>query len=313
MAADLVAIGQGMHLAARGTQRRIWAVIGGIAITVLVVSGSFETIAHVFKVLCLSLVSYLVVLAVSHVDWGAVLRNLLVPHITWSAAYFGLLIGVLGTTISPYLFFWQSANRIEELRAEPEEGARAVTLDERADDEAQLKTKTSRLDVLFGMTLSNLVMFAIIVATGATLGADGGQKITSAADAAKALEPVAGSFADRRVRVGVRRLGIPRGAGPCGIGLVGHGWAAEQAVGLLAVTAQGARLLRARRRRDHRGDAAQLVAGESDRAPRRRRHHQRRARRTLRGNRHAHRWRRADHGRPPQRSLASASDGSPSR
>ena len=139
--------------------------------------------------------SYLIVLAVSHVDWGAVIRNLLIPHITWSAAYFGLLIGVLGTTISPYLFFWQSANRIEELRAEPEGGERPVTLDERSDAQARLKVKTSRLDVLFGMTLSNLVMFAIIVATGATLGADGGQKISSAADAAKALEPVAGSLA----------------------------------------------------------------------------------------------------------------------
>ncbi len=194
MAADLVAIGQGMHLLHAGPAT-VWAVIGGIAITALVVSGSFETIAKVFKILCLSLVSYLIVLAVSHVDWGAVVRNLLIPHITWSAAYFGLLIGVLGTTISPYLFFWQSANRIEELRAEPEGGEKAVTLDERSSAQARLKVKTSRLDVLFGMTLSNLVMFAIIVATGATLGADGGQKISSAADAAKALEPVAGSLA----------------------------------------------------------------------------------------------------------------------
>jgi len=194
MAADLVAIGQGMHLLHAGPAT-LWAVLGGIAITILVVSGSFATIAHVFKFLCLSLVSYLIVLAVSHVDWSAVFRNLLIPHITWSAAYFGLLIGVLGTTISPYLFFWQSANRVEELRAEPEGGTQPVTLDERSSGRARLKTRTSRLDVLFGMTLSNLVMFAIIVATGATLGADGGQKIGSAADAAKALEPVAGSLA----------------------------------------------------------------------------------------------------------------------
>ena len=194
MAADLVAIGQGMHLLHAGPAT-LWAVIGGIAITALVISGSFETIAHVFKILCLSLISYLIVLAVSHVDWGAVFRNLLIPHITWSAAYFGLLIGVLGTTISPYLFFWQSANRVEELRAEPEGGPQPVTLDERSSGLARLKTRTSRMDVLFGMTLSNLVMFAIIVATGATLGADGGQKIGSAADAAKALEPVAGSLA----------------------------------------------------------------------------------------------------------------------
>src|SRR5262249_5438193 len=142
MAADLVAIGQGMHLLHAGSAT-IWAIVAGVAITALVVSGSFATIAQGFKVLCLSLVSDLVVLAVSHVDWPTVLRNLLIPHITWSAAYFGLLIGVLGTTISPYLFFWQSANRIEELRAEPEGGARPVTLDERPDLRARLKVRTS--------------------------------------------------------------------------------------------------------------------------------------------------------------------------
>jgi Mn2+/Fe2+ NRAMP family transporter len=194
MAADLVAIGQGMHLLHAGSAT-LWAVIAGGAITALVVSGSFATIANVFKFLCLSLIAYVIVLAVSKVDWGEVLTHLLIPHITWSAAYFGLLIGVLGTTISPYLFFWQSAHRIEELRAEPEGGAKAVKLDERSAQEARIKTKTSRLDVLFGMTLSNAVMFAIIVATGATLGADGGTTIQSAADAAKALEPVAGSLA----------------------------------------------------------------------------------------------------------------------
>jgi Mn2+/Fe2+ NRAMP family transporter len=194
MAADLIAIGQGMSLLHAGPAT-LWAVIAGGAITALVVSGSFTTLAHVFKLLCLSLVAYVVVLAVSKVEWGEVVANLLIPHITWSAAYFGLLIGVLGTTISPYLFFWQSAHRVEELRAEPEGGAKAVKLDERPAAEALVKEKTSRLDVLFGMTLSNLVMFAIIVATGATIGADGGTTINSAADAAKALEPVAGSLA----------------------------------------------------------------------------------------------------------------------
>jgi NRAMP (natural resistance-associated macrophage protein)-like metal ion transporter len=194
MAADLVAIGQGMHLLRAGPAT-LWAVIAGFVITALVISGSFATISGVFKFLCLTLIAYLVVLAVTHVAWGEVLANLLIPHIAWSAAYFGLLIGVLGTTISPYLFFWQSAHRIEELRAEPEGGSKAIKLDERSEAGAQLKTRTSRLDVLFGMTLSNAVMFAIIVATGSTIGADGGQKINSAADAAKALEPIAGSLA----------------------------------------------------------------------------------------------------------------------
>ena len=140
MAADLVAIGQGMHLLHAGSAT-LWAVIAGGAITTLVVSGSFATIANVFKFLCLSLIAYVIVLAVSKVDWGEVLTHLLIPHITWSAAYFGLLIGVLGTTISPYLFFWQSAHRIEE----PRRGARGRgegrharrTISARSADQAQ--------------------------------------------------------------------------------------------------------------------------------------------------------------------------------
>ena len=301
MAADLVAIGQGMHLLHAGPAT-VWAVIGGIAITALVVSGSFETIAKVFKILCLSLVSYLIVLAVTHVDWGAVVRNLLIPHITWSAAYFGLLIGVLGTTISPYLFFWQSANRIEELRAEPEGGEQAVTLDERSSAQARLKVKTSRLDVLFGMTLSNLVMFAIIVATGATLGADGGQKISSAADAAKALEPIAGSLASVVFAlgfVGSGFLAVPVLAGSGSSAMAGL---LNKRLGLLAQPSQGAGVLRPRRRCDDRSDPPEPVAREPDRAPRRGRGDQRRARRAVRRHRDAHRGRRADHGRSPQRS-----------
>ena len=117
------------------------------------------------------------------------------PQVTWSAAYLAVLVGVLGTTISPYLFFWQSAHRVEELREEPAGGPRAVPLEERPAGEAQVKTSTSRADVVLGMTLSNFVMFAIIVTTGTTLGAEGSHQITSAADAAKALEPLAGGLA----------------------------------------------------------------------------------------------------------------------
>ena len=230
MAADLVAIGQGMHLLHAGPAT-VWAVIGGIAITALVVSGSFETIAKVFKILCLSLVSYLIVLAVTHVDWGAVVRNLLIPHITWSAAYFGLLIGVLGTTISPYLFFWQSANRIEELRAEPEGGEKAVTLDERSTraGPSQGQDEPARRPVRHDAVEPRDVRdhrrhrrharcrrrTEDLVRRGRGEGAR--------ADRGKPRK--------RRVRARLRRLRLPRGSGACGVGIVGNGRAAEQAAG----------------------------------------------------------------------------------
>jgi Mn2+/Fe2+ NRAMP family transporter len=194
IAADLLAIGAGAHLLHAGPQT-LWAVVAGAGITVLVVTGSFQAIANVFKFLCLSLLAYIAVLAFADVDWGAVAVHAVVPHIELTRTYIALLIAILGTTISPYLFFWQSAHRIEELRSEPEGGQRPVSLKERPARQARLKVRTSRLDVAAGMAFSNLVMFAIIVGTGATLGSHGGMKIESATQAAAALEPVAGGVA----------------------------------------------------------------------------------------------------------------------
>jgi Mn2+/Fe2+ NRAMP family transporter len=207
IAADLLAIGAGAHLLHAGSQT-VWAVVAGAAITVLVVTGSFEAIARVFKFLCFSLLAYIVVLAFVNVDWGDVVFHTFVPHIEFTRTYIALLIAILGTTISPYLFFWQSAHRIEELRSEPEGGERAVALKERRADDARLKVRTSRVDVATGMIFSNLVMFAIIVATGATLGNGGGTKIESAAEAAAALEPVAGGIAKTLFAIGFISTGF---------------------------------------------------------------------------------------------------------
>jgi Mn2+/Fe2+ NRAMP family transporter len=96
-------------------------------------------------------------------------------------------VAILGTTISPYLFFWQSAHRVEELRGEDLGGNRAPALAERPHHEAKLKLRMSRVDVFTGMLFSQMVMFAIIAATAATLGATKGTTINSAAEAAKAL------------------------------------------------------------------------------------------------------------------------------
>jgi NRAMP (natural resistance-associated macrophage protein)-like metal ion transporter len=207
IAADLLAIGAGAQLLHAGPQT-MWAVVAGASITLLVVTGSFEAIARVFKFLCLTLLAYVVVLAFAHVDWRDVVVHTLVPHIEFTRDYIALLVAILGTTISPYLFFWQSAHRVEELRSEPEGGDRAVALKERTARGAQLKVRTSRVDVATGMVFSNLVMFAIIVATGATIGTHGGTKIESAAQAAAALEPVAGAIAKTLFALGFIATGF---------------------------------------------------------------------------------------------------------
>ena len=147
-----------------------------------------------------------------------------------------LLVAVLGTTISPYLFFWQSAHRLEEMRDEPEGGARAQPLRRQSPQRARRKQSTSRLDVFTGMTFSNLVMFAIMVATAQTLHAHGKTSIQSAAQAAEALKPFAGHFASALFAlgfIGSGLLAIPvlAGAGSVGMaGLLGKQWGFERSV-----------------------------------------------------------------------------------
>lgn len=226
ISADLVAVGSGMNLLRLGPTA-IWALVAGGLVSVLVTTGSFAFVARAFKVLCAALVSYIVMLFVVHVAWARVASATLIPHISLTGSYLSLLVAVLGTTISPYLFFWQTLHRLEEMRDEPGGGTRPEPLPNRSSEAAQRKQRTSRFDVFSGMLFSNTVMFAIIVATAATLGAHGKHNIQSAAEAANALRPVAGQFASALFAlgfIGAGMLAIPvlAGAGSAGMaGLLG--------------------------------------------------------------------------------------------
>ena len=138
IAADLVAIGSGMQLLHAGPTW-LWALLAGALITILLVLGSFARIALVFKVLCAALLAYLVVAVIVTHQWGSVLTHTLIPHLQLNKAYLSLLVAVLGTTISPYLFFWQSAHRLEEMRDEPEGGTKPLPLKRRSAAQARLK------------------------------------------------------------------------------------------------------------------------------------------------------------------------------
>jgi len=194
LAADLNAVGQGMNLLHAGPAF-LWSAIAGIAIAGAVVAGSFEMIGRIFKWLCLVLLVYVGVLFVSHVNWTDVARGLVGGQLRFTPAYFGLVVGVLGTTISPYMFFWQSAQRVEEMRAEDRGGDKAPALKDRPPHEARRRRlRNGRIDVFSGMAFSVAIMFAIIASSAATLGAHH-KTISSAADAAKALQPIACSYA----------------------------------------------------------------------------------------------------------------------
>ena len=251
IAADVVAIGSGMNLLNAGPTW-IWALLAGATITSLLILGSFSRIALVFKVLCAPLLAYVVVAILVTHQWGEVLSNTVVPHIQLNKTYLALLVAVLGTTISPYLFFWQSAHRIEEMRDAPEGGAEPVPLKRLSRRKAGKKERMSRLDVFTGMAFSNVVMFSIIVATAQTLHIHHLTHIQSAAQAAKALRPFAGRFASAIFAlgfIGSGLLAVPvlAASGSVGLsGLLGKEWGFSRSIrqapvfyGLLAIGTVG--------------------------------------------------------------------------
>jgi Mn2+/Fe2+ NRAMP family transporter len=236
IAADLVAIGSGMNLLSLGPTW-LWALASGIVITALLIVGSFDRIALLFKVLCAALLAYLVVAVMVTHAWGTVFSHTFVPRIHFNGPYLALLVAVLGTTISPYLFFWQGAHRLEEMRDEPEGGAEVLPLKNQVSKaRARRKQRTSRLDVFTGMTFSNVVMFAIILATSETLHAHGRTNVDSAAQAAQALRPFAGQFASILFAtgfIGSGLLAVPvlAGSGSVGMaGLLGKRWGFSRSV-----------------------------------------------------------------------------------
>ena len=235
VAADLVAVGSGMQLLHAGPTA-LWAPLAGAIITGLLITGSFERIAEVFKLLCVCLFAYVIVLALVHPHWGDVISHLVVPHVQANAEYVSLIVAFLGTTISPYLFFWQSAHRIEEMREETAGGAKAERLAERATKARIRKQRESRFDVFSGMALSNLVMFAIIVTTASTIGAHGHPDISSAAQAASSLKPLAGPlstviFAIGFIGTGFLAVPVLAASGAVGMaGLMGKRWGFSRSV-----------------------------------------------------------------------------------
>src|SRR4249920_821652 len=183
----------------------------GATIVVLLMWWSYRSIARVFKWLTLVLLAYVVTAFVADVDWRLALRATLIPHVELSRAFFSLLVAILGTTISPYLFFWQAAQEVEEERAM----GRDLSHRQGATPE---ELSAARTDVLTGMFASNAIMFFIILTTAATLHSHGQTSIATAEQAAEALRPVAGAAAYWLFTIGLigtGMLAVPVLAGSC--------------------------------------------------------------------------------------------------
>ncbi len=173
--------------------------IGLLAVTTWL---QYAAIARVFKWLTLSLFAYVVTAFVTHAPWLTVLRHFVVPQIHVNSAWLSTMVGVLGTTITPYLFFWQSSLMVEE----DKEAGKTTLSERRGTDEASVRTMHA--DVNAGMIFSNLVAFFIIVTTAATLGAAGRHDISTAQQAAEALRPLAGRFAELLFTIGMIGTGM---------------------------------------------------------------------------------------------------------
>jgi Mn2+/Fe2+ NRAMP family transporter len=183
--------------------RAILVILFGAICIYLQMFLQYSRYVSVLKWLSLTLLSYFACAAVIQIDWAALARGILRPELRLDGAYLTTVVAVLGTTISPYLFFWQSAEEAEDLRADP----RGVDL---LDGPEQGPAELARIegDTMIGMGFSNLVALAILVTAAATLHASGITDVQTSAQAALALEPIAGRFAALVFTLGIVGTGL---------------------------------------------------------------------------------------------------------
>ena len=202
LGADIAAMGAAAKLLLGGP-----AILYAIALTVvsvlLEVFISYDRYAHVLKWLTLTIFAYVATAFVVHIPWGETLKQTFWPQVSLSADYLTALIAVFGTTISPYLFFWQASQEVEEITAH--KGAHAL---KRTPKEALAEFWRIRVDTVVGMFFSNIVAFFIILTCAVTLHAHGITSINTAAEAAEALRPVAGRFAFALFAAGIIGTGL---------------------------------------------------------------------------------------------------------
>jgi NRAMP (natural resistance-associated macrophage protein)-like metal ion transporter len=201
LGADLSAMGAVMQMLLGGDIAP-YTIGFGLLCVVLEIFLNYRQYAAVLKFTTLSLFAYVAVVFAVHLQWGDALRGVLVPHVEWAPAFATGFVAILGTTISPYLFFWQAAQEIEEERRHHTKPLYV------APRSAGPEMKRIRQDTLIGMCFSNMVAIFIVWAAAATLHENGITTIDSASQAAQALEPVAGRFAFLLFALGIVGTGM---------------------------------------------------------------------------------------------------------
>jgi NRAMP (natural resistance-associated macrophage protein)-like metal ion transporter len=202
LGADIGAVGDVIALLVGGPSL-VYAGVFAIGCVLLQVFASYSRCCNIFKWLSLVLFSYVATAFLVHVRWREALRGTVLPSIRFDADYIASFIAVLGTTISPYLFFWQASQETEEIRDKPADHALR-----RAPDQAREQFARIRIDTYVGMSFSNLVAFFIILAAAATLHVNNITDIQTSSQAAEALRPVAGRLTSLVFSLGIVGTGL---------------------------------------------------------------------------------------------------------
>ncbi|MFT5588415.1 MAG: NRAMP (natural resistance-associated macrophage protein)-like metal ion transporter [Bradyrhizobium sp.] len=203
IAADIAAMGEAARLVIGTGSAHLYSLGFGFVCLTLQIFLPYRKYVRYLKWLTVGLLAYVATVFVIHVPWQAVALGTLWPTLRWNNDSVTLIVAVFGTTISPYLFFWQASQEVEEIRAEgPGRSLR------KAPDGALVQLKRIKTDTFIGMAFSNIVAFCIILTTAATLGLHGVTDIQTSAQAAEALRPVAGEFAFLLFALGIIGTGL---------------------------------------------------------------------------------------------------------
>ncbi|GLQ81705.1 iron transporter [Mesorhizobium huakuii] len=214
--ADLGAMGDALKLIIGGPAL-LYVVLFGTISVVLQIFLKYSRYVSVLKWLTLSLFAYFGTVLFVHVPWSEVAKGLFIPKLSLDASFWTAVVAIFGTTISPYLFFWQASQEVEDQKAKPQRKPL-----KQAPEQAESAIERIRLDTYVGMAFSNVVALAIMITAGATLHANGTTDIQSTSQAAEALRPIAGVFAFAIFALGVIGTGllaIPVLAGSAGYAL----------------------------------------------------------------------------------------------
>jgi NRAMP (natural resistance-associated macrophage protein)-like metal ion transporter len=203
IAADLAAMGEALQLVVGGGQH-FHAVVFGVVTVLLQVFVPYRKLAPILKWLTLFLFAYVIAVFLVDVPWMQVLHDLVIPKMQWTSGYWMMIVALLGTTISPYLFFWQASQEVEELRLKSGQGLIVIGTDSQIRQELQRVKR----DTYIGMFFSNFIAFFIMLLGGVVLYAAGIHDVTSAAQAAQALRPLAGDFAFALFAGGIIATGL---------------------------------------------------------------------------------------------------------